>query len=69
MATCSVIYRFFDDNEEKHYVSTSLDHQKLEEVVEKYKEKKEEVLAKDFIKYLNEYDPEAVEVVVKDFFF
>ncbi|HSR18969.1 MAG TPA: hypothetical protein VLM39_12830 [Ignavibacteriaceae bacterium] len=69
MKRCRVIYRLFDDHEEKHYVSSSLDHQELEGLVEKYKKRKEKVYAKDFIKYLTKYDPKAEEVTVKDFYF
>ncbi len=69
MDKCSVIYRLFDDHEEKHYVSSKLDHQKLEEIVEGYKAEKEKVYAKEFINYLHAYDPEATEVEVRDFYF
>jgi|YelNatPaOPRAMG01_1025707.scaffolds.fasta_scaffold04482_5 hypothetical protein len=66
----NVIYRLFDDQEEKHYMNCSLDHQKLEELVEQYKkENKDRVIAKEFIKFLHMYDPEAEEVEVKDFYF
>jgi len=37
MSKSCIIYRFFDDREEKHYLNSSLDHQKLEELVETYK--------------------------------
>lgn len=67
--TC-VIYRLFDDKEEKHYLNSSLNHQKLEELVEQYKkENKDKVIAKEFINFLNQYDPEAMEVEVRDFYF
>lgn len=67
--TC-VIYRLFDDQEEKHYLNSTLDHQKLEELVDRYKkENKDEVIAKDFINYLIKFDPEAMEVEVRDFYF
>ena len=70
MKSRSVIYRLFDDQEEKHYMNCSLDHQKLEELVEQYKkENKDRVIAKEFIKFLHKYDPEAVEVEVRDFYF
>lgn len=65
-----VIYRLFDDHEEKHYVNSTLDHQKLEELVEEFKkENKDKVFAKEFINFLHRHDPEAVEVEVRDFFF
>lgn len=64
-----VIFRFFDDREEKHYVISSLNHKELEELVEKYKSKKDKVYAKDFIQYLRRRDKDAEEVVVKDFYF
>lgn len=67
--TKKVVYRFFDDHEEKHYVMTSLNHKDLEALVEKYKGKKGSVYAKDFVKYLKRQDKEAEEVVVKDFYF
>lgn len=67
--TC-VIYRLFDDQEEKHYLSSSLNHQKLEELVEQYKkENRDQVIAKEFISFLHKYDPEAMEVEVRDFYF
>lgn len=70
MSKSCVIYRFFDDREEKHYLNSSLDHQKLEELVETYKkENKDKVYAKEFISFLNKYDPEATEVEVRDFYF
>ncbi len=69
MNKCSVIYRLFDDHEEKHYVNTNLDHQKLEEIVEQYKKKKDNVYAKEFINFLIEFDPDACEVEVRDFYF
>ncbi len=65
-----IIYRFFDDHEEKHYLNSSLDHQELEELVEKFKKKnKDKVFAKEFISFLHKHDPEATEVEVKDFYF
>ncbi len=67
--TC-IIYRFFDDHEEKHYVNTSLEHQELEDLVEKFKkENKDKVFAREFINFLHKYDPDAIEVEVRDFFF
>ena len=69
MKNC-VIYRFFDDHEEKHYVNSMLEHQKLEELVEEFKkENKDKVFAKEFISFLHKHDPEAMEVEVRDFFF
>ncbi len=65
----NVIYRLYDDHEEKHYVCSSLDHQELEKIVEVYKSQKENVYASEFVKYLHEYDPSAEEVEVKDFYF
>jgi hypothetical protein len=64
-----IVYRFFDDHEEKHYVISSFDHKALEELLEKYKAKKTEVIAKDFITYLKRKDQEAEEVTVIDFYF
>ena len=64
-----VIYRLFDDREEKHYVKSSLTHQKLEELVEKYKSEKDKVYAKEFIEFLQKYDSDVEEVVVRDFYF
>ncbi|MGD1008197.1 MAG: hypothetical protein ABR980_13315 [Ignavibacteriaceae bacterium] len=70
MSKSCIIYRFFDDREEKHYLNSSLDHQKLEELVEAYKkENKDKVYAKEFINFLFKYDPEATEVEVRDFYF
>jgi len=70
MSKSCIIYRFFDDREEKHYLNSSLDHQKLEELVETYKkENKDKVYAKEFIDFLIKYDPDAVEVEVRDFYF
>lgn len=69
MLSKKVIYRFFDDQEEKHYVSTSLEHHELENLVEEYKSRKEKIVAKEFIDYLKSTDPEAKEVEVKDFYF
>ncbi len=63
-----IVYRFFDDHEEKHYILSSFDHQQLEGLLEKYKEKKEKVYASEFVKYLHEHDAEAEEVMVKDFY-
>ncbi len=65
-----VIYRLFDDQEEKHYLNSTLDHQKLEELVEMYKkENKDQIIAGEFINFLIKYDPEAMEVEVRDFYF
>ena len=64
-----VVYRLFDDHEEKHYVLSTFDHRQLEELVNKYKKRKEKVYAKEFIKYLRRHDSEAQEVEVKDFYF
>ena len=64
-----IVYRFFDDREEKHYVLSSLDHQALEELVNKYKNRKDTVYAKDFVTYLKRHDKETEEVIVKDFYF
>ncbi len=64
-----IAYRFFDDNEEKHYVLSSLNHKELEELVEKFKAKREKVVAKDFVSYLKRHDEFAEEVILKDFYF
>lgn len=62
------VYRFFDDHEEKHYILSSFDHHRLEELVEMYKKTKEKVYASEFIKFLHQHDAEAEEVTVKDFY-
>jgi len=49
MNNCALIYRIYDDQEEKHYLSSVLDHKKLEEIVEEYKLNNEKVYAKEFI--------------------
>ncbi|MCE1187524.1 MAG: hypothetical protein LWX56_00150 [Ignavibacteria bacterium] len=64
-----IVYRFFDDREEKHYVICSLDHKELEALIEKYKSRKTDVIAKDFITYLKRHDKDVEEVIVKDFYF
>ncbi len=65
-----VIYRLFDDQEEKHYLNSSLNHQKLEELVDQYKkENKDQVIATEFINFLHKFDPDAMEVEVRDFYF
>jgi hypothetical protein len=64
-----VVFRFFDDSEEKHYVLSSLDHKALDALIEKYKTRRDKVIAKDFISYLKRHDKEAEEVIVKDFYF
>jgi len=69
MNNCALIYRIYDDQEEKHYLSSVLDHKKLEEIVEEYKLNNENVYAKEFISHLSKFDPEAHEVEVRDFYF
>ena len=70
MKSSNIIYRFFDDREEKHYLSSTLDHHMLEELVEKYKKKsKDKVFAKEFITFLKKHDATAKEVEVRDFYF
>lgn len=69
MSQCNLIYRLYDDQEEKHHVSTTLDHKKLEVIVDEYKKLHEKVIAREFIHYLKKYDPEAHEVEVKSFYF
>lgn len=64
-----VVFRLFDDHEEKHYVISSLNHKELEALLEKYKSRKDKVFAKDFVKYLKRHDKDAEEVIVKDFYF
>ncbi len=64
-----IVYRFYDDNEEKHYVLSSFSHKELEALLEKYKSKKTEVVAKEFVTYLKRRDSEAEEVTVIDFYF
>jgi hypothetical protein len=47
-----------------------LEHQELEDLVEKFKkENKDKVFAREFISFLHKYDPDAIEVEVRDFFF
>jgi|APHig6443718053_1056840.scaffolds.fasta_scaffold90990_1 hypothetical protein len=69
MRKVRTVYRLFDDHEEKHYVSSSLDHQSLEKLVQEYKVRKEKVYAQDFVNFLHEFDQLAEEVVVKDLYF
>ena len=69
MRKVRTVYRLYDDHEEKHYVSSSLDHQSLEKLVVEYKNRKEKVYAKDFVNFLHEYDHLAEEVDVKDLYF
>lgn len=64
-----VVWRFFDDHEEKHYMISTLGHKELENLAEKFKAKREKVFHADFFKYLKRYDSEAEEVIVKDFYF
>lgn len=63
------VYRLFDDREEKHYVISSFDHQKLEELINEYKKNQEKVYAKEFVSFLHKHDPEAKEIEVKDLYF
>lgn len=64
-----IVYRIYDDKEEKHYVLTSFSHKELEELLEKYKKRKDKVIAKDFVKYIRRKDETAEEVAVHDFYF
>ena len=69
MNSVCTIYRLFDDNEEKHYVSSVLQHQELEKLAEEFKVNKKQVVAKDFIDFVQAHDKEATEVQVKDLYF
>jgi hypothetical protein len=68
MRKVRTVYRLFDDREEKHYVSSSLDHQSLEKLMAEYKGRKEKVIAQDFVNFLHEFDQLAEEVVVQDLY-
>ena len=69
MTKCPLVYRIYDDREEKHYLSSVLDHKNLEEIVDEYKKQHEKVYTNEFIHHLSNFDPDAHEVEVKDFYF
>ena len=69
MSNCATIYRIYDDHDEKHYLSSVLDHKRLEEIVDDYKKQYEKVYANEFINHLKQFDSEACEIEVKDFYF
>lgn len=52
-------YRIFDDQEEKNYIRTSLTHDQITNLVEKYKSDRQKYLNDDFMEFLQKEDPNA----------
>ena len=69
MDKCRKIYRLYDDNEEKHYLSSTLEHSRLEQLAEEFRVKKEQIRARDFIEFVHVHDQDAAEVEVHDLYF
>ena len=63
------IYRLYDDNEEKHYLSSLLNHEELEKLAEEFRTEQKQIIAKDFISFVQKHDKEAGEIQVQDLYF
>ncbi len=65
----TTIYRLYDDNEEKHYLISLLNHEELEKLAEQFRTEQKEIIAKDFINFVKKHDEEAGEIQVQDLYF
>jgi hypothetical protein len=59
-------YRIFDDKEKLNYLKSSLSHEEVEHWLKEYEKSHQKYINPEFIKYLNEHDPEAEIIEVSD---
>jgi hypothetical protein len=62
-------YRIFDDKEELNFFKSSLNYEKIRELMSEYEKSHQEYVNKDFIGYLKELDGETEIIEVTNIYY
>lgn len=62
-------YRIFDDKEELNFFKSSLNYEKIRDLMNEYEKAHQEYINKDFIGYLKEKDPETELIEVTNIYY
>ncbi|MGB9695931.1 MAG: hypothetical protein ACP5P3_01420 [Ignavibacteria bacterium] len=62
-------YRIFDDKDELNFFKSSLDYQKILELLKEYEKNHQEYINSEFLKYLRQYDEEAEFIEITNIYY
>lgn len=62
-------YRIFDDKDELNFFKSSLDYQKISELLKEYEKNHQEYINSEFLKYLQQYDEEAEFIEITNIYY
>lgn len=62
-------YRIFDDKDELNFFKSSLDYQKILELLKEYEKNHQEYVNREFLKYLSQYDEEAEFIEITNIYY
>jgi hypothetical protein len=62
-------YRIFDDNEELDFLKTTLEYEKIRDLMKEFEKKNSEYLNKDFVNFLRSQDPDADIIEVTNIYY
>jgi hypothetical protein len=62
-------YRIFDDKDELNFFKSSLDYQKILDLLKEYEKNNEEYINSEFLKYLRQYDEEAEFIEITNIYY
>jgi hypothetical protein len=62
-------YRIFDDNEELDFLKTTLEYEKISELIKEYIKSHNEYFNKEFVEFLRKKDPGAEIIEVTNIYY
>lgn len=62
-------YRIFDDRDELNFFKSSLDYQKIQDLLKEYEKEHQEYINNEFLKYLRQYDEEAEFIEITNIYY
>ena len=62
-------YRLFDDNEELDFLKSSLEYEKIRELLTEYESTHNEYYNKEFVEFMKKQDPEAEIIEVTNLYY
>jgi len=62
-------YRLFDDNEELDFLKSSLEYEKIRELLSEFESKNNDYFNKDFVEFMKKTDPEAEIIEVTNLYY
>ena len=62
-------YRIFDDNEELDFLKSSLEYEKIRDLIKEFESKHSDYYNKEFVEFMKNQDPEAEIIDVTNIYY